>query len=83
MSRSSIDYWTHLATAAAAHLGPDHPDTLRTSNNLARWPGEAGDPVGAAAAFEQLLTDYLRMLGPDTLTTRHILAHWRDRMAGS
>jgi hypothetical protein len=32
------------------------------------------------AAFEELLTDYLRVLGPDhpyTLTTRHNLARWR------
>jgi hypothetical protein len=39
-----------------------------------------GDPAGAAAAYEALLTDYLRVLGPDhpdTLTTRHDLAHWR------
>jgi hypothetical protein len=28
-------------------LGPDHPDTLLTRNNLAKWRGEAGDPGGA------------------------------------
>ncbi|WP_331746107.1 tetratricopeptide repeat protein [Streptomyces virginiae] len=34
------------------------------------------------ADFEQLLPDRLRVLGPDhpdTLTTRHDLAHWRGR----
>ncbi|GHF46074.1 hypothetical protein GCM10010359_55670 [Streptomyces morookaense] len=24
-------------------LGPDHPDTLNTRHNLARWRGKAGD----------------------------------------
>jgi hypothetical protein len=32
--------------------------------NLAYWCGQAGDPAGAAAAFEQLLTDCLRVLAP-------------------
>ena len=39
-----------------------------------------GGPAGPATAFEQLLTDRLRVLGPDhsdTLTTRNNLASWR------
>ena len=58
-------------------LGPDHPGTLITRSNLARWTGEAGYPAGAAAALEKLLADQLRVLGPDhpdTLITRHNLA---------
>ncbi|WP_255616936.1 MULTISPECIES: tetratricopeptide repeat protein [unclassified Saccharopolyspora] len=42
--------------------------------------GRAGDPAGAAEAFEELLTDRIRVLGPDhpaTLTTRGNLTHWR------
>ncbi|MGW2112625.1 tetratricopeptide repeat protein, partial [Streptomyces sp. NPDC001948] len=38
--------------------------------------------AGAAAAFEELLADRLRVLGPDhpdTLTTRSNLAYWRWR----
>ncbi|HZM77933.1 MAG TPA: tetratricopeptide repeat protein [Candidatus Limnocylindrales bacterium] len=61
-------------------LGADHPDTLTTRHNLARWRGQAGDPAGAAAAFAELLHDRLRVLGadhPHTLTTRHNLARWR------
>ena len=34
-------------------LGPDHPDTLTTRHNLASWRGAAGDPAGAAAAFDR------------------------------
>ncbi len=33
-------------------FGPDHPDTLTTRSNLARWRGEAGDAAGAASLFE-------------------------------
>ena len=48
------------------------------------WRGRAGDPAGAAAALQDLLTDQLRVLGPDhphTLTARNNLATWR-RAAG-
>ncbi|MGX6603449.1 caspase, EACC1-associated type [Micromonosporaceae bacterium Da 78-11] len=62
---------------------PDHPDTLTVRRNLAVWRGRAaGDPAGVAAAFEELLADYLRALGPghpDTVDTRHSLAYWRGK----
>ncbi|MEV7395296.1 FxSxx-COOH system tetratricopeptide repeat protein [Streptomyces sp. NPDC091215] len=74
------DYFHHLTRTTTFWLGPDHPDTLSTRHSLARWRGEMGDPVGAAAAFAELLDDCMRVLGPDdpdTLTTRHNLARWR------
>ncbi|MFZ9018485.1 MAG: tetratricopeptide repeat protein, partial [Ilumatobacteraceae bacterium] len=60
-------------------LGPDHPNTLATRSNLARWLGEAGRVTDAIEQFEQLLGDRTRILGadhPDTLTTRNNLAYW-------
>jgi hypothetical protein len=77
---SAHSYFQQLHRAAQSTLGPDHPDTLTTRHNLARWRGDAGDPAGAGAATEALLTDYLRVLGPDhpdTLNTRSNLASWR------
>ncbi|WP_240677680.1 tetratricopeptide repeat protein [Actinacidiphila soli] len=74
-----------MAITTCNRLGPDHPDTLTTRSNLARWRGEAGDAAGAAAAFEDLLADRIRVLGtdhPHTLATQHDLARWRGR-AGS
>jgi hypothetical protein len=65
--------------------GPDHPHTLATRHDLARWCGEAGDAAGAASALEELLNDYLRVLGPDhpkTLTTRDNMAYWRGKAEG-
>ncbi|MEN3541424.1 tetratricopeptide repeat protein [Microbispora sp. ZYX-F-249] len=44
----------------------------------------AGDAAAAVAAFEQLLADRQRVLGPDhpdTLFTRGMLARWRGEMA--
>ncbi|WP_322751715.1 MULTISPECIES: helix-turn-helix transcriptional regulator, partial [unclassified Frankia] len=79
---AAADHYRHLHAAAAHRLGPDHPDTLNTRNNLAYLRGKAGDPGGAAAATEALLADYLRVLGddhPDTLNTRHNLARWRGQ----
>ncbi|MCW2144250.1 hypothetical protein [Actinoplanes cyaneus] len=44
-------------------LGPDHPDTLTTRANLARWLGNAGEPASVVAtAFNALLADRLRVL---------------------
>ncbi|MGW7261133.1 hypothetical protein [Streptomyces sp. NPDC054834] len=61
-------------------LGADHPRTLTTRHELARWQGEAGDPASAAIALASLLDDRTRVLGahhPHTLTTRHELARWQ------
>ncbi|MET7887803.1 tetratricopeptide repeat protein [Streptomyces avermitilis] len=74
------DHFHHLTATTTSQLGPDHPDTLATRNNLAYWRGEAGDAAGAATATAELLDEYLRVLGPDhpdTLITRHSLARWR------
>ena len=57
-----------LLTDRLRVLGPDHPETLTTRNNLAHWRGDAGDAAGATAALEDLLTDRLRVLGPATPT---------------
>jgi len=62
-------------------LGPEHPDTLTTRNNLAYWRGRAGDAAGAVAALTELLPIRERVLGPehpDTLTTRNNLALLRE-----
>ncbi|RKN40938.1 tetratricopeptide repeat protein [Streptomyces hoynatensis] len=77
---AALTHFHRMAQAIYHHLGPDHPHTLITRSNLARWRGEAGDVAGAAAALEELLADMVRVLGPDhpdTLTTRHNIASWR------
>ncbi|MFF6835215.1 FxSxx-COOH system tetratricopeptide repeat protein [Streptomyces sp. NPDC012438] len=73
-------YFDQLHNTAYRLLGADHPDTLTTRSNLARWRGEAGATQGAADATAELLNDRTRILGPnhpDTLNTRGNLAHWR------
>jgi hypothetical protein len=43
---------------------------------------QSGRQHQAASQFRDLLTDYLRVLGPDhphTLTVRDQLAYWQDR----
>ena len=42
---SAVDYWQKMADTAATCLGPDHPDTLTTRNNLAFWQAAAGNPA--------------------------------------
>ncbi len=63
-------------------LGPDHPDTLGTRNNLALAYHDAGRLEEAIPLFERTLTDRERVLGeadPDTLGTRNSLARaYRD-----
>ena len=58
-------------------LGPDHPDTLTTRNNLALAHQDAGLLSTAIDMFEDVLADCTRLLGPDhpdTLGTRGNLA---------
>jgi Tetratricopeptide repeat len=60
-------------------LGPEHPDTLTTQDELAAWTGYAGNPAGARDQFAALLPLREQVLGPehpDTLDTRGSLARW-------
>ncbi|MGA4732039.1 FxSxx-COOH system tetratricopeptide repeat protein [Micromonospora taraxaci] len=77
---TALDHFRSLHQIAERHLGPSHPDTLAARHELARWRGRAGDPVGAAKDYAELLADRLRLLGgdhPQTLVTRNSLAAWR------
>ena len=59
-------------------LGPDHPDTLTSRNNLATAYQAAGRAAEAIPLHEQTLADRERVLGPDhpdTLASRNNLAN--------
>ena len=59
--------------ALAGLLGPDHPDTLASRNNLAGAYHAAGRLTEAITLYEQVLPDRIRVLGedhPNTLTSR-------------
>ena len=58
-------------------LGPEHPDTLISRNNLAAAYMEAGYVAEAIPLFEQALAALERVLGPghpDTMRSRNNLA---------
>jgi hypothetical protein len=60
-------------------LGPEHPDTLLTRANLARWTGTTGNPAGARDQLAALLPIRERVSGrehPQTVGTRLLLARW-------
>ena len=66
-----------LLTDQERLLGPDHPDTLASRNNLALAYQETGRTAEAIALHEQTLATRERLLGPDhpdTLTSRNNLA---------
>ena len=68
---------TEAVTQACNALGPDHPHTLASRNNLAYAYREAGRLDEAIPLFEQTLIDRTRTLGPAhpvTLTARNNLA---------
>ena len=68
---------TDSVTRACDALGPHHPDTLASRNNLAGTYRDAGRLDKAIALYEQTLEDSIRVLGPDhpsTLTSRFNLA---------
>ena len=63
--------------ALAGLLGPDHPATLASRNNLASAYASAGRLAEAITLYEQVLTDRIRIRGndhPNTLTSRNNLA---------
>lgn len=65
-------------------LGPDHPDTLISRNNLAYAYETAGRLDQAIPAYEAVLEDCERVLGPDHPRTRVVrgnLRSARDRAA--
>ena len=58
-------------------LGPEHPDTLISVNNLASALFSRGDFAGAEPLFQRTLAAHERILGPehpDTLGSAHNLA---------
>ena len=64
--------------ALAGMLGPDHPDTFTSRNNLAYAYQSAGRLTEAITLYEQVLPDRIRVLGedhPDTFTSRNNLAY--------
>ena len=68
---------TDSVTQTCDALGPDHPDTLASRNNLAGTYRASGRLDKAIALYEQNLEDSIRVLGtdhPSTLTSRLNLA---------
>ena len=68
---------TDSVTQACDALGPDHPDSLASRNNLAGTYRASGRLDKAITLYEQTLEDSIRVLGPDhpsTLTSRLNLA---------
>ena len=68
---------TDSVTRAGDTLGPDHPSTLASRNNLAEAYCDAGRLDDAITLHRQTLEDHTRILGPhhpDTLTSRNNLA---------
>jgi hypothetical protein len=76
------DQYATLLPAQEGVLGAEHPDTLGTRANLARWTGQAGDVAAARDQYATLLPVQERVLGaehPDTLATRANLAAWTQQ----
>jgi tetratricopeptide (TPR) repeat protein len=71
-------FFSRRALAAREHvLGPEHPDTLGSVNNLASCMWALGDAAGALPLYRRALDSSERVLGkehPDTLTSVNNLA---------
>ena len=77
---AAVGYWTRLVSEATDQLGLGHAQTLITRIRLANTRGEAGDPVGAASALEEVIPQCAQVFGLDHPTTqdaRNNLADWR------
>ena len=68
---------TDSVTRACDALGPHHPDTLASRNNLAGTYRDAGKLDEAITLYQENLDDVTRVMGPhhpETLASRHRLA---------
>ena len=77
--QAAFDLQRKVLRARELALGPEHPSTLTTRANLARWSGEAGDAAGARDQFAALVPAFERVLGPEhpsTLTAVATLARF-------
>ncbi len=73
----SIEYLLRALAHNEEELGPEHPETLASRNNLALGYYAAGDYARAIELLERTLTDRERLLGPEhpeTLASRNNLA---------
>ena len=61
----AIALFERVRDARIAKLGPDHPDTLATLNNLAAAYQAAGRHAEAIALFERVRDAQIAKLGPD------------------
>jgi hypothetical protein len=73
------DLQRRVLAARERVLGPEHPDTLTTRNDLAYWTGQAGEAAAARDQLAELVPVRERVSGPEhphTLATRANLAYW-------
>jgi hypothetical protein len=74
---ASAEQYERLLLWEEQLLGPEHPATLTSRNNLAGAYQAAGRLAEALPLFERTLADFERLLGPEhpaTLTSRNNLA---------
>jgi Tfp pilus assembly protein PilF len=56
-------------------VGPDHPETASSFDNLGALLLAQGDPAGARTYYERALAIAERVLGPDHPTTATVRAN--------
>ncbi len=86
----AVAYFEALTATATRRLGPQHRHTFRARGHLADSQARAGDLAGGIAAYRQLITEHLHLLGPEygfspvgqtaviqiTSDVRRRLVHW-------
>lgn len=79
-SAAARDYFQKLVDSARWDLRCDNPAIRQARTSYGHWRGEAGDPAGALAIYDQELRDAQRKYGrthPFTLTVHRRRARWR------
>ncbi|MEV1049287.1 tetratricopeptide repeat protein, partial [Streptomyces sp. NPDC049916] len=72
--RQAADLLQQVVSDSERILGPDHPHTLSSRNNLASSLSDLGEHRQAADLLQQVVSDSERILGPDhphTLNSRN------------
>ena len=65
LSGPAVAHWALVASASERALGPDHPDTLLATGQLASATLAAGLGAEAVVLYQQALDTRIKVLGPD------------------
>ncbi len=71
-NQDPVSYLTRALTIQEKVLGPEHPDTAQSLNNLASLYRDLGKHEEAEPLYQRALAIYVKVFGPDHPNTTRV-----------